>query len=171
MIAACARGDGGASVRIARAGATSRRRTAREGGTLLAEFAGDANTDGIRLLLALGVKINALYEEGNRTSTLRGTARLSTSRHGVPAGTVKFLIQKAEPRRRSWMERDARLSRWRFVRVSIRIGRIGVRPNLFRRYSMREPPSVASFIHRGTKPLTSSFEPAAEFVRRSREPV
>ena len=35
------------------------------GGTLLAEFAGTGNSEGVRLLLELGMKADALYEHGD----------------------------------------------------------------------------------------------------------
>ena len=57
-----------------------------------------ANTDGIRLLLALGVKIDALYEEGDPYFDI---ARNSTALHVAAwrawPGTVKFLIESGAP--------------------------------------------------------------------------
>jgi ankyrin repeat protein len=68
------------------------------GGTLLAEFAGTGNTDGIRRLLALGVKVDVLYKEGDAYFEI---ARNSTALH-VAAwrawhGTVKFLLDNGAP--------------------------------------------------------------------------
>src|SRR4030095_1620011 len=69
-----------------------------QGGTLLAEFAGTANTDGVRQLLDLGVDIGALYEEGDGHF---GIAKDSTALH-VAAWrawhrTVRFLIERGAP--------------------------------------------------------------------------
>ena len=65
LIAACAKNDADALP-------ASRRREAQlpqiqlsEGGTLLAEFSGNGNTEGVRLLLDLGVNVSAPYKEGD----------------------------------------------------------------------------------------------------------
>jgi len=63
------------------------------GGTLLAEFAGNANVEGMRCLLELGVDVNALYVEGDMYFDI---AKNSTALHvaawrGWPAA-VKELI-------------------------------------------------------------------------------
>jgi ankyrin repeat protein len=69
-----------------------------EGGKLLAEFAGNGNTDGLRNLLDLGVNVKALYKEGDGYF---GVAKDSTALH-VAAwrarhGTVKFLLERGAP--------------------------------------------------------------------------
>jgi ankyrin repeat protein len=69
-----------------------------QGGTLLAEFAGTANTDGVRLLLDLGVDVGALYKEGDGYF---GIAKDSTALH-VAAWrawhrTVRYLIERGAP--------------------------------------------------------------------------
>ena len=68
------------------------------GGTLLAEFAGTGNTEGIRRLLALGVKVDVLYTEGDGYFEI---AKNSTALH-VAAWrawheTVRFLIDNGAP--------------------------------------------------------------------------
>ncbi len=69
-----------------------------EGGTLLAEFAGNGNTDGVRHLLDLGVPVTAFYEKGD---DYFGIAPHSTALHVAawrarPA-TVKVLIERGAP--------------------------------------------------------------------------
>jgi len=69
-----------------------------EGGTLLAQFAGNGNTPGVRALLDLGVAIRALYRQGDGYF---GIAKDSTALH-VAAwlarhDTVKFWIERGAP--------------------------------------------------------------------------
>jgi ankyrin repeat protein len=66
-----------------------------EGGTLLAEFAGNGNSEGAGHLLDLGVRVGALYEKGD---CYFGVAPRSTALH-VAAwrarhATVRFLIER-----------------------------------------------------------------------------
>jgi len=68
------------------------------GGSRLAEFAGNANTEGVRRLLELGVSVEALYKGGDGYFDI---ARDSTALHvaawrGWPA-TVKALIEAGAP--------------------------------------------------------------------------
>jgi ankyrin repeat protein len=70
----------------------------REGGTLLAEFAGNGNADGIRLLLDIGVNAGALYKQGDGYF---GIAENSTALHvaawkAYPAA-VRLLIGRCTP--------------------------------------------------------------------------
>jgi len=70
----------------------------KEGRTLLAEFAGNGNTEGVRHLLNLGVEVAATYSEGDGYF---GIARNSTALH-VAAWranhkTVKLLIERGAP--------------------------------------------------------------------------
>ena len=65
LIAACAMHDGGAVRSIAEHEPELVRELVADGGTLLAEFAGTANTEGVADLLDLGVPVGALYEEGD----------------------------------------------------------------------------------------------------------
>ena len=69
-----------------------------EGGKLLAEFAGNGNTDGVRCLLDLGVDVRAVYEDGDGYFDI---AKNSTALH-VAAWrarhvTVKLLIERGAP--------------------------------------------------------------------------
>ncbi|MFN0171810.1 MAG: ankyrin repeat domain-containing protein [Bryobacteraceae bacterium] len=98
LIAACARDDAALVRAIAAAEPQLVRELLAQGGTLLAEFAGTANTAGVRHLLDLGVDVRALYEEGDGYF---GIANNSTALH-VAAwrawhGTVRFLIERGAP--------------------------------------------------------------------------
>jgi ankyrin repeat protein len=69
-----------------------------EGGKLLAEFAGNGNTGGVRRLLDLGVDVGARFKEGD---LYWDVAKESTALH-VAAwrarhATVKFLIERRAP--------------------------------------------------------------------------
>jgi ankyrin repeat protein len=65
------------------------------GGTLLAEFAGNGNTEGVRRLLNLGVDARALHGEGDGywEITRESTALHVAAWRGWP-GTVKMLIER-----------------------------------------------------------------------------
>jgi ankyrin repeat protein len=70
----------------------------KQGGTLLAEFAGNGNTEGVGCLLDLGVTADALYAEGDRYFDI---ARNSTALHVAAwrgwSQTVKLLIDRGAP--------------------------------------------------------------------------
>jgi ankyrin repeat protein len=98
LIAACAKNDGAAVRSLAEHEPPLVGELVAEGGTLLAEFAGTANTDGVRHLLDLGVDVAALYEQGDGYFDI---AQNSTALH-VAAwrawhGTVRFLIERGAP--------------------------------------------------------------------------
>jgi ankyrin repeat protein len=69
-----------------------------QSGTLLAEFAGTGNTDGVRRLLDLGVHAGALYRQGDGYWDL---ARDSTALHSAAwrmrPQTVRLLIERGAP--------------------------------------------------------------------------
>ena len=65
LIAACARNDGETVRSIAASEPQLVSDLLLEGGTLLAQFAGNANTDGIRELLDLGVDVSAVCKEAD----------------------------------------------------------------------------------------------------------
>jgi hypothetical protein len=98
LIAACARNDVAGVHSIAEREPRLVSEVRSEGGKLLAEFAGNGNTDGLRNLLDLGVNVKALYKEGDGYF---GVAKDSTALH-VAAwrarhGTVKFLLERGAP--------------------------------------------------------------------------
>ncbi len=69
-----------------------------EGGTLLAEFAGNGNVNGLRCLLDLGVSVHALYREGDGYFDI---ARDSTALHVAAwrawPSAVKKLLERGAP--------------------------------------------------------------------------
>jgi ankyrin repeat protein len=98
LIAACAMNDATTVGAIAEHEPGLVRELVAEGGTLLAEFAGTANTDGVRHLLDLGVDVAATYSQGDGYF---GIAKNSTALH-VAAWrawhrTVRFLIERGAP--------------------------------------------------------------------------
>lgn len=65
LIAACARADAAEVQLLFETDRALVEELIAQGGTVLAEFAGNGNTDGVRLLLDLGVEVDALYKEGD----------------------------------------------------------------------------------------------------------
>jgi ankyrin repeat protein len=78
LIAACSKGDALDARSIAEAQPDLLKELIARGGTLLAEFSGTGNTEGVRLLLDLGVGVDALYREGDAYFQ---TAKNSTALH------------------------------------------------------------------------------------------
>jgi ankyrin repeat protein len=98
LITACARNDTDGVRAIAGSEPEAMGQMLSEGGTLLAEFAGNGNTDGVRQLLDLGLSVDTLYEDGDGYFEI---AKKSTALH-VAAWracheTVKFLIERGAP--------------------------------------------------------------------------
>ena len=98
LIAACARNDAAAVQSIAAREPELVRELLAEGGKLLAEFAGNGNTDGVRHLLDLGVDVAARFREGDG---YWGVAADSTALHvaawRAEHATVKLLIDRGAP--------------------------------------------------------------------------
>jgi ankyrin repeat protein len=98
LITGCARNNAASVRSIAGREPQLVREVVAEGGTLLAEFAGVGNTEGVRQLLDLGVDVAALYEEGDGYFDI---AKNSTALHvaawkAYPA-TVRLLIECGAP--------------------------------------------------------------------------
>jgi ankyrin repeat protein len=97
LIAACAM-DQSADVRAAVREPRLRDAVVAQGGTLLAEFAGNGNVEGLRHLLDLGVIITAPYEKGD---AYFGIAPKSTALHvaawRAQHAAVQFLIERGAP--------------------------------------------------------------------------
>lgn len=98
LIAACARNDEAAARSIAQREPQAVAAVRAEGGQLLSEFAGNGNTDGVRLLLDVGVPVSAVFEQGDGYF---GIAPRSTALHVAawlarPA-TVRLLIDRGAP--------------------------------------------------------------------------
>jgi ankyrin repeat protein len=98
LLAACARNDGAAVRAIAAQDPQFVADIISDGGTLLAEFAGVGNTDGVRHLLDLGVSVTAFYQHGDGYF---GIAANSTALHvaawRAQHATVRFLLERGSP--------------------------------------------------------------------------
>ncbi len=98
LIAACARNDATAVESIADAEPALVAELRGRGGQLLAEFAGNANGEGIRRLLDLGVPVDAVFWHGDG---YWGVAPNSTALHvaawRAQHDTVKLLVARAAP--------------------------------------------------------------------------
>ena len=98
LIAACARNDAIAAESIAEREPALVAEQRQGGGQLLAEFAGNGNTDGIRRLLDLGVPVDAVFEHGDG---YWGIAPNSTALHvaawRAQHDTVGLLVGRRAP--------------------------------------------------------------------------
>ena len=97
LIAACARGDETAR-ELARQEPQLRSELLSRGGTLLAEFAGKGNVEGVRLLLDLGVDPGARFAEGDPYFNI---AKDSTALHSAAwrmrHQVVRLLLERGAP--------------------------------------------------------------------------
>jgi hypothetical protein len=98
LLAACARNDAAEARSLIQREPQIRGELEAEGGSFLAGFAGNGNTQGVGLLLNFGVDVCALYVEGDGYF---GVARNSTALH-VAAWrarhqTVKLLLERGAP--------------------------------------------------------------------------
>jgi ankyrin repeat protein len=97
LIAACARNDH-ASVRALAAGEPRLvQALVAEGGTLLAEFAGTGNAEGVRLLLDLGVEVTAKYEGDPYFDIAKDSTALHVAAWKAWPAAVKLLIEQGAP--------------------------------------------------------------------------
>jgi ankyrin repeat protein len=98
LIAACARDDAAAVRSLAAREPRLVDEVLAEGGRLLAEFAGNGNTEGVRHLLDLGVDVATRYAEGDG---YYGVAPNSTALHvaawRMRPPTVRLLIERGAP--------------------------------------------------------------------------
>jgi ankyrin repeat protein len=98
LIGACALGDHDGAQNLASRELGFVQKLLSEGGTLLAEFAGNANVEGIHCLLELGVDVNATYVEGDPYFDI---AKNSTALHvaawrGWPSAVKDLIAHGAE---------------------------------------------------------------------------
>ncbi len=95
LIAACARNDAASVRSIVDREPEILHEVLAEGGALLAEFAGNGNTDGVRHLVDLGMPVTAVYREGDGYF---GVAKNSTALHvaawRAQHATVKLLVDR-----------------------------------------------------------------------------
>jgi ankyrin repeat protein len=69
-----------------------------DGGKLLAEFAGNGNTNGVRRLLDLGIAVTALFEEGDGYwDVARNSTALHVAAWRARHTTVKLLVERGAP--------------------------------------------------------------------------
>src|SRR5262249_17531118 len=98
LIAACARNDGPTIRSIAKNEPSLVEELKAQGGTLIAQFAGTANTDGVRQLLDLGVDVAALYKEGDGYFDIaRDSTALHVAAWRARHETVRLLIERKAP--------------------------------------------------------------------------
>lgn len=98
LIAACAMNDAVAVRSIAASESHLVREVVADGSKLLAEFAGTANTEGLRHLLDLGVDVRALYQEGDAYFDIaKDSMALHVAAWKAFHKTLKFLIERGAP--------------------------------------------------------------------------
>ena len=98
LIAACAMADHGAILALTEDQPQLVAELVAEGGTLLAEFAGNGNTEGVRCLLDVGVDAGALFKESDIYFDIAegGTALHAAAWRAWPE-TVKLLVERGAP--------------------------------------------------------------------------
>lgn len=97
LIAACSRNDAAAVHALAKSEPQLVEEILAQGGKLLAEFAGNANSDGVRHLLDLGVGIGALYEGDGYFDIAKDSTALHVAAWRAWPATVKLLIERGAP--------------------------------------------------------------------------
>jgi ankyrin repeat protein len=98
LIAACAKNDVTSIQTICDREPSLVEELINEGGLLLAEFAGNGNSDGVRHLLNLGINIAALYTEGDGYFGIAGNSNaLHVAAWRAQHATVKLLIERGAP--------------------------------------------------------------------------
>ncbi len=97
LIAACATNDAEAVRSLAQLEPDLVRQLLAEGGTLLAEFAGNGNTDGVRQLLDLGVSAWVLYDGDPYFDIPASSTALHVAAWRAWPSTVKLLIERGAP--------------------------------------------------------------------------
>ena len=98
MIAACATADDAAIRELTAQEPDLAANLVAQGGMLLAEFAANGNTEGVRRLLDLGVNVSALFRHGDGYWDLaRDTTALHAAAWRMWPDTVKLLIERGAP--------------------------------------------------------------------------
>jgi ankyrin repeat protein len=97
LIAACARNDARAVGVLSRAEPELVQELVALGGSLLAEFAGTWNTEGVRHLLDLGVPVTARYEGDGYFDIAEGSLALHVAAWKAHPPTVRLLIERNAP--------------------------------------------------------------------------
>ena len=97
LMAACARNDGDGVRSIAEREPDLVRELLAQGATLLAEFAGTANADGVGHLLDLGVPVGALYAGDGYWDIAERSTALHVAAWKAWPGVVRLLIARGAP--------------------------------------------------------------------------
>jgi ankyrin repeat protein len=97
LIGACAMNDAEAARSIAAREKHLVTEILAEGGKLLTEFAGNDNAEGARLLLDLGVKVDALYDGDPYFDIAKDSTALHVAAWRAWPKTVKLLIERGAP--------------------------------------------------------------------------
>jgi ankyrin repeat protein len=97
LIAACARNNAAAANAIAEREPQLVQELLAEGGRLLAEFAGTNNDEGVRMLLDLGVPVNAPYDGDPYFGIPKDSTALHVAAWKAWPKTVKLLIERGAP--------------------------------------------------------------------------
>jgi ankyrin repeat protein len=98
LLAVCAKNDAAGVRALANREPQLVREVVAQGGTLLAEFAGVGNTDGVRHLLDLGVDVKALFKEGDGYwDVAKDSMALHVAAWRARHETVRFLIERGAP--------------------------------------------------------------------------
>jgi ankyrin repeat protein len=92
LIALCAKGDLDAAHSLAASQPDLAQQVIAQGGSLLSEFAGNNNVEGLRCLLDLGVPIAALYEGDPYFGLVKDSTALHVASWRAMHAAVKFLI-------------------------------------------------------------------------------
>jgi ankyrin repeat protein len=95
LIADCARNDAASVRSLSKSEPQLVNELLAVGGTVLSEFAGNGNTDGVRQLLDLGVDVEALYKEGDGYFEIaKDSTALHVAAWRARHETVRFLIER-----------------------------------------------------------------------------
>ena len=97
LIAACARSDATAVRAIADRHPELVGELVAEGATLIAEFAGTGNSDGVRQLLELGVDVAVLYDGNGYWGIPRRSMALHVAAWRANPATVQLLLDRGSP--------------------------------------------------------------------------
>ena len=97
LIAACARNDADGVRAIAGRNPRLVGELVAEGASLLAEFAGTGNRDGVRQLLDLGVDVAVLYEGNGYWGIAKDSMAIHVAAWRANHATVKLLIERGSP--------------------------------------------------------------------------
>jgi FOG: Ankyrin repeat len=98
LLAACARHQAGKAQEIAAAEPGVRTELMIDGGRFLAAFAGVGNTDGVRLLLDLGVPVNACFAEGEGYFDIApDSLAIHVAAWRARHATLRLLIERGSP--------------------------------------------------------------------------